>query len=265
MAIKIISDIHGEYEALAGQLAPDDVAVLLGDYVNLIDFRSLDGILSEVYSREEVARALALFAQGSPQEARRKIGEVVGSSPEKAMMIRERVKASYEDFFASIPCRCYMLYGNTDNPYLMAELKPGNVEIVECGVVEIEGQSFGFVSGAPHGPWTVGLPGEIEPEEYARRVLSLEPVDVLCTHFPPAVPELTWDELAERDEVGSEALLGYDEVNSPAFHYFGHVHHPRASACSCSGTALINAGFFRQHRTVILHDGRTPSLPACGL
>lgn len=256
MAIKVIADIHGEYEALVEQLAADDIAILLGDYVNLIDFRSLDGILSEVYSRQEVARALDLFARGNPHEARRKIGEVVGSSPEKAMMIRDLVKRSYVRLFESIPCRCYMLYGNTDNPYLMDELKTENVEILECGVVEIQGQRFGFVSGAPHGPWTVGLPGEVEPEEYVRRVLSLEPVDVLCTHYPPAVPDLTWDLLAGRDEVGSEALLGYIESHAPAYHYFGHVHHPRESSCSLGGTTLVNAGFFRQLRAAVIHDGK---------
>lgn len=250
----MITDIHGEYEALRGELSPDDVAVLLGDYVNLIDFRSLDGILSEVYSRQEVARALALFANGDPHEARRKISEVVGSTPEKAMMIRGLVRESYERLFESIPCRCYMLYGNTDNPHLMRELKTENVEMIECGVVEIEGQRFGLVSGAPHGPWAVGLPGEVEPREYSRRILSLGPVDVLCTHYPPAVPDLTWDVLAGRDEMGSEALLGYIESNSPSFHYFGHVHHPRARSCSRGGTALMNAGFFRQHRTAIVHE-----------
>ena len=93
MTIKIISDIHGEYRALADQLEPEDVAVLLGDYVNLIDFSTLDGILSDVYSREQVALALELFAKGDPQEARRRISEVIGSSPYKAMIIRERVHA----------------------------------------------------------------------------------------------------------------------------------------------------------------------------
>lgn len=253
MAIKIISDVHGEYEALAGQLEPDDTAVLLGDYVNLIDFRTLDGILADVFSREEVARALELFARGDPQEARRRISEVVGGSPEKAMMIRDMVIDSYRRFFESIPCRCYMLYGNTDNPYLMRDMCPDGMEMVEIGVVEIGGQRFGMVSGSPHGPWTVGLPGEIEPGEYDRRVAGLGPVDVLCTHYPPAVAELTWDEEASRDEQGSKALLDYIDRYAPSVQYFGHVHHPRVTCVTHGRTRLLNAGFFKEHRTALVH------------
>ena len=254
MAIKIISDIHGEYDALGAQLEPGDIAVMLGDYVNLIDFRTLEGILTDVFSREEVERALALFASGDPHEARRKIREVVGSGSQKAARIGEMVADSYRRFFDSIPCRCIMIYGNTDNPWLMREIGGDRVEIVEAGVVDIEGKRFGFLSGSPHGPWTVGLPGEIEPDEYSRRIAGLGAADVLCTHYPPAVPELTWDEMAERDELGSEALLAYIDEYSPSTHYFGHVHHPRAASAMRGRTRLVNAGFFREHRTVMLHE-----------
>jgi Icc-related predicted phosphoesterase len=255
LAVKIISDIHGEYGALADQLEPGDTAVLLGDYVNLIDFQTLEGILSDVYSREQVARALELFAKGDPHEARRRVREVVGSSSEQSARIGQLVAESYRLLFDSIPCRCIMIYGNTDNPWLIKEIGGGKVEMVEAGVVAVEGQRFAMLSGSPHGPWTVGLPGEIEPAEYERRVAELEPADVLCTHYPPAVPELTWDELAGRDEAGSDALLDYIDRYEPSVHYFGHVHHPRVATAVRGRTRLINAGFFREHGTALLHDG----------
>ncbi len=256
MTIKIISDIHGAYTALGEQLEPDDTAILLGDYVNLIDFQTLEGIMADVYSREEVVRALSVFGKGNGvnrDEAKKLIRDVVTSDPAKAARVGELVLASYTELFASIPCRAYMIYGNTDNPQMVRNLADGNVEIIETGVVEIDGERFGFISGSPRGPWTVGLPGEMDIEEYDRRVRLLGPVDVLCTHYPPAVPDLTFDTYADRDEAGSVALLEYIEEHEPTYHYFGHVHHPRETSERLGSTCLVNAGFFREHRTALIH------------
>jgi Icc-related predicted phosphoesterase len=253
LAVKIISDVHGEYAALRDQLAPDDIAVLLGDYLNLIDFRTLDGILAEVYSKEEVVRALALIASGDKEQVRQQIRATIGGAAEKNEMVRERIAQSYEEFFASIPCKCFMLYGNTDGPEVMRAFVRGNTELIESGVVEIDGEKFGMVSGAPLGPWNIGLPGEMETDRYNALIASLGPVDVLCTHYPPAVPELTWDTLANRDEAGSDAILSFIEEYSPAYHYFGHVHSPRVSCMVHGRTRTVNAGFFKQHKTALIH------------
>jgi Icc-related predicted phosphoesterase len=254
LAVKIISDIHGAYEALTRQLNKDDTAVLLGDYVNLIDFRTMKGILSQVYSLEEIVKVLTALAEGKGGEVRIRIRDVAGADPERYARLAELVRESYHVFFSSIPCRCYILYGNTDDPELMREIAGERVEIVESGIVEIEGTRFGFVSGSPEGPWTVGLPGEMEPEEYARLVESVGPADVLCTHYPPAVPELTWDRLANRDEAGSEALLDYIDRYAPRMHYFGHVHNPRTWEVRRGFTRMVNAGFFKEHQRAILHS-----------
>lgn len=253
MAVKILSDIHGEYGAIKEQLERDDVAVMLGDYLNLIDFRTMDGILAQVYSRDEVVRALALIAKGNKKEARQQIRATIGGTAEKNEKVRELIVQSYEEFFASIPCKCFMLYGNTDGPEVMRGFAGGKNELVESGVVTVGGERFGMVSGAPYGPWNVGLPGEMETERYNGLVASLGPVDVLCTHYPPAVPDLTWDMLGNRDEEGSAALLDFIDAHTPAYHYFGHVHHPRSSRAARGNTRLVNAGFFREQKTALIH------------
>lgn len=258
MAIKVISDIHGEYEALREQLEPDDTALLLGDYLNLIDFRTLDGILARVYSTEEVKRVLEMIAQGNKQLALARIRDAVGGSPEKSELVRQMIAESYEEFFESIPCRCYMLYGNTDGPHVMERYVSGRVEMIECGVQRIDGIRVGFVSGAPRGPWTAGLPGEMEQARYDDMVRSLGPVDVLCTHFPPSIPELTFDKMANRDEIGSPALLSYIDRYAPAYHYFGHVHSPRESCCVRGETKVVNAGYFRAHKEALIHPAECP-------
>lgn len=254
MALKIISDVHGEYGALSGQLSPSDTAILLGDYLNLIDFHTLEGILAEVYTREEIIQALAALAGGRRELSRRSIREISGADKEKYRRVRELMIEGYEELFAALPCRSIMIYGNTDDPRLMRELAGESVELIEAGVLEIAGRRFGFVSGCPRGPWAVGLPGEKDPEEYGRMVDSLGPVEVLCTHCPPSIPELTWDELADRDEVGSRALLSYLERFGPTHHYFGHVHNPRVDSVSLGPTKVINAGFFKRHRTALAHE-----------
>ncbi len=253
MAVKIISDIHGEYDALEQQLDAGDTAVLLGDYINLIDFRTLEGILSEVYSREEIIQVLTILAWGKGDSARGQIREAALGSPEKYEKLSELVADSYKRFFQSIPCKCYMIYGNTDDPQIMRELAGDGIQVIEAGVVELQGQRFGLVSGSPRGPWTIGLPGEMATEEYERLISTLGPVDVLCTHYPPAVEGMTWDTLANRDEAGSGALVAYIEEHSPAHHYFGHVHHPRVGEAVYGSTRLANAGFFREHRTALVH------------
>jgi Icc-related predicted phosphoesterase len=253
MAVKIVSDVHGAYDALRSQLEPEDTAVLLGDYLNLIDFRTLDGILAQVYSREEVVRALGMMAHKDKELARSRIREVIGGTPEKSEQVRQLVIEGYQEFFASIPCKCFMLYGNTDSPQAMAATLSGNVEVVEAGVVTVEGQKFGMVSGSPHSRWNVGLPGEMPTERYDTLVASLGPADVLCTHFPPAIPDLTWDTMADRDEAGSQATLRYIEEFSPSYHYFGHVHQPKVQRLTHGSTRVVNAGFFRQTHEALVH------------
>jgi len=253
LVVKIISDIHGEYDALSSCLRQSDVAVLLGDYLNLIDFRSLNGILAEVYSREQIAQALGEIARGRKEYARSSIRDITGADPSKQSRVRELILESYERFFACLKCKCLLIYGNTDNPDLMREVSCGKAEVIECGVETLDGQKFGFISGAPCGPWSVGLPGEMASVEYAKLVSSLGPVDVLCTHYPPAISELTWDTEARRDEEGSLELLRYIEEYSPERHYFGHVHNPASSSAVHGKTTCINAGFFKERRTVLIH------------
>ena len=72
----------------------------------------------------------------------------------------------------------------------------------------MDGLRVGFVGG--------GLPRGSRPhlsecthEEFAAKVAAVGPVDVLCSHMPPAVDDLRFDVVAGRPEPGSQALLDY--------------------------------------------------------
>ena len=64
-----------------------------------------------------------------------------------------------------------------------------------------------------------------------RRRAGCDPVDVLCSHVPPAVPELAYDVVTRRAEASSAALLRRgSRRDRPRAALFGHVHQPLARA-----------------------------------
>ena len=70
-------------------------------------------------------------------------------------------------------------------------------------------------------------------------------MDVLCAHIPPDLPELLFDTVAERMEVGSTALLDAIRVTQPRYALFGHVHQPLVSRVRIGRTECVNVGHFR--------------------
>jgi Icc-related predicted phosphoesterase len=68
---------------------------------------------------------------------------------------------------------------------------------------------------------------------------------VLCAHIPPDIPELLFDTVAERMEVGSVALLDAIRATQPRYVLFGHVHQPLVSQITIGRTECINVGHFR--------------------
>jgi len=52
MRIKLVSDIHGAADALAREAAGADALLVCGDLVNLIDYRTMEGIAAEVFGPE---------------------------------------------------------------------------------------------------------------------------------------------------------------------------------------------------------------------
>jgi Icc-related predicted phosphoesterase len=118
--------------------------------------------------------------------------------------------------------------------------------------VELDGLRVGFVGG--------GLPrgrrphlSECTHEEFAAKVAAVGPVDVLCSHMPPAVEDLRFDVVAGRPEPGSQALLDYVEEHQPDYLYFGHVHQPRRDRLKVGRTWLVNVGYFRATGQLLEH------------
>lgn len=252
--IYVVSDLHGAHDDLRKAVVEGSTLLLLGDLINFLDYISMTGILTEVFSTEAVEDVVRLRTAGQIEEARRVMHErSVGREDEIRAEIGTRVVQQYEEIFAALPDPTYLILGNVDNPELahrFAAERPG-VHEPDGQVVVLDGERFGFVGGAL--PTPLHVAGEITEEEMRAKVAALGEVDVLCSHIPPAIPELCYDTLAGKSERGSEDLLRYIEDNQPRRAYFGHIHQPLTSVLRVGRTLCINVGYFRSTKRAFPH------------
>ena len=246
MSVYVVSDLHGASDALKKAVPEGASLVLLGDLINFIDYTSMTGILTEVFSVDAVDQVVQLRTAGRVQEARRVMQERSrGREDEIKNEIGRRVLEQYELGFTALPDPTYLILGNVDNPHVVGGFldRFPAVSSVDGRVVILEGERFGFVGGAL--PTPLHVAGEISETEMRAKVDALGEVDVLCSHIPPAVPELCFDTLANKSEKGSTDLLEYIRDVQPRRAYFGHVHQPLLSSMHIGRTQCINVGYFR--------------------
>jgi Icc-related predicted phosphoesterase len=241
--IHVISDLHGAVDHLRDAARGCDALVVLGDLINVLDYLTMDGILVEIFGRESVVEAAGLRARGRYEEARA-VMRRHGADPEDA---RTRflglAREQYERVFDALPDGSFVTYGNVDLPdMLQSFIRPG-VRFVDGEVVELDGERWGIVGGGLRTP--LGIPGEVDEDNYDRKLQALGPADVVCTHQPPRIPWLVYDVLGRRFEPGSTGLIGYIRHHQPRRSYFGHVHQPLAARGIIGRTELINVGHFR--------------------
>ena len=73
---------------------------------------------------------------------------------------------------------------------------------------------------------------------------------MLCTHIPPAIPQLLYDTVARRLERGSTAILEHIRRTQPRYALFGHVHQPLARRARMSDRSFA--------RRFVAETGTTP-------
>lgn len=253
MLIKIAGDIHGAYDELTDLLHPDDTAILLGDYINIIDYEDLSGILSEFIDRETIKRTVDLIQSGDIPAARKLMSETTSSIDNLFAKVSARVDECYGDLFQGLKCRAFLIHGNVDYPAFIPKHTGDNVTYIsEQKSILLDGRKLGFVSGHPKMTYSFGMPGEVKPEEFERRLQALGPVDHLFVHPPPAIDDLAYDTAAFRNEGGSQALIDYVQKHQPLTVHFGHVHMPRVSETYIGRTHMINVGCFRDEKKLTI-------------
>lgn len=251
----VVSDVHGNAEALARAGDGADALIVLGDLVDFVDYGDpAGGILGRVLGPEASAEFGRLRSNGAPGELMAFARQAWSRFPDPGAVIAEAIREQYDVLFAAMPAPTYAIAGNVDMPELWdAYARPG-LHLVDGRVVTIGGLRFGFVGGAPlrsgfvrrRGPWQPYLR---PAEEFAEAALALEQVEVLCSHVPPAVPDLAYDVRSRSPESAAPALLEVIHRDRPRAALFGHVHQPLAARARVGHTECVNVGYFRRTGT----------------
>lgn len=245
MRVTAISDLHGAVEHLDAVARDSDALLILGDLINILDYRTWGGILVEVFGREAVMQAAGLRSAGRFEDARRVIREGVEDPDEARARILELARQDYVRVFAAMPPNSFVTFGNVDIPDLLRSLVPEGVRFVDAETVRLGSMTFGFVGGGVRTP--LGIPGEVPDEEYDAKFERIGRVDVICTHMPPRIPWYVYDVVARKFEPGSTALIAYIQEHQPTYALFGHVHQPLVGSGNIGDTVLVNVGHFQAH------------------
>jgi len=243
MRVTVISDLHGAADRLRAVAAECDALVVLGDLINVIDYRDMDGILVQIFGREPVAAAARLRTEGRFEEARATIRAHTDPELDVRARFAELARAQYEEVLDAMPAGSVITYGNVDVPELLMSMVPSDVSLVDGGAFELAGLRWGLVGGGVATP--LGVPGEVRDADWQGKLDSLGDVDVIGTHMPPRIPWYCYDVVGAKFEPGSTPLLAFIQERQPRYALFGHVHQPLVDRGGIGRTELVNVGHFR--------------------
>jgi Icc-related predicted phosphoesterase len=250
-----VSDVHDSPGALRRLVDLGEEVVILGDLVNLTDYRTGLGAVGSVLGTDFAARTSAARARGDYEEMRSLWSEQTGSSREE---VRRRIGGEIEEQYRRVAAALdgghgLVIHGNVDRPEILRDSLPEGFRFVHGEVHERNGLRFGFVGGGVRTP--LQADGEVSDDEMEAILDSIGPVDVLCTHVAPAIGPLRRDVITGREERGSDPVRDYLHQQQPRFHLFGDVHQPQASTWRVGTTRCVNTGYFRATGRFVRLDG----------
>ena len=264
--IVIVSDVHGEYDALTNLVGPDDTLFIAGDLLVFMDFTDFSrGILAKAFTIDELIEGLKEMSQGNLDRVNEAFMQITTPGEERYEKILPLIESEYEKLFSMLPCETYILYGNDDYPDILKEKLSKNAKLIEAGVVKTHGIEIAMVSGMPGAKHTPQFPGIVPMETYDEMFTGLDPADVIITHVPPKEDDdgenstdggpdqvkLTYDTIAKRNEPSSVAITQYIKKHNPVYSFFGHVHNPNVTNAKIAGTQAVNIGFFKERKAAL--------------
>jgi len=260
--VLIVSDVHGAFEPLAAIARGPETLLILGDLLNLMDYRTGDGITADILGRDAAKRIARARANGDFGGMRTIWADEIGSDYET---FRHRFEAHALDQYAAMRDALegtsgYCTFGNVDRPGQLRDHLPDGWRFVDGEVVELDGWTVGIVGGGISTP--LHASGEVTDEDMARKLEAIGPVDILCSHLPPAVRSMHLDVVTGRPERASQPILDYIVEHQPFFHYYGDVHQPQASTWRIGRTRCRNVGYFRATARAVRHEPRSGSASA---
>lgn len=241
----VVSDVHGATAALRRLVELGEPIAVLGDLVNLTDYRSGEGAVADVLGITFARAASSARGEGDFETMRSLWRQEVGDRGDE---VRVAIGGALEKQYAEVAEALaggtgLVIHGNVDRPSLLRESLPDGYRYLQGETVDIDGLRFGFVGGGVSTP--LQAEGEVSDEEMTRMLEEMGPVDVLCTHVAPALRPLRLDVVTGREERGSQPVLDYLRAHQPRLHLFGDIHQGQATAWRIGPTRSINAGYFR--------------------
>jgi Icc-related predicted phosphoesterase len=241
----VISDVHLALEALRRVVAKREPMLILGDLVNLSDYRTGEGAVAEVLGIEFAKVSGRSRGQGDYQAMRSFWREVAGDrGDELRSAIAESIDRQYEAVAEALRGgHGLVIHGNVDRPDVLKKTLPEGFEYVHAQKRMIDGVTLGFLGGGMETP--LRAEGEVPDDEMREILAEMGPVDILCSHVPPAIGPLRTDVITGRAERGSAPILEFLRQTGTKLHLFGDVHQPQAQRWRVGETQCQNVGYFR--------------------
>lgn len=263
MRVSFVSDVHGNSAALADVAARAEQLVVLGDLLGYIDYRDPGaGIVGAAFGREAVQQLIDLRTAGdfarmhavsvalweTLADPRGTLDAIVDA--EYRLMVEALSRASRPPL---------LILGNVDELDRWSAVADGTIDMVDGRVIELGGVRLGFAAGgASRRAFTLPDPATddrpwrpfIKPAaDFADTVASLGAVDVLCSHVPPDLTLLRYDQVPARAEMFGPGLLESIDEHHPRLALSGHVHQPLAQRMRRGRTECVNVGHFARWAT----------------
>ena len=177
--------------------------ICLGDLLLFVDYADYSqGIFPGLFGAEKARELVELRTALRFDEARAMSAALwaqLGGDPRQH--IEQAVARQYAELFAAMPMPAYLTYGNVDLPRHWGDHVQAGQRVLDGERLDLDGRTFGFVGGGLR--TTYRTPNELDDDVFDAKVAAIGPVDVLCSHIPPAVPDLLYDTVARRSNAAA--------------------------------------------------------------
>lgn len=256
--LKFVSDVHGNIKGLRDVARSGGQLVVLGDLIDYVDYHEPGGgILGRIFGATRVQPFIDLRLAGDFEQLRRVNRDLWASIPDPVGTLADVVGALYRDVLAAVGPDALLTLGNVDVADAWNEVAGDQLPYLDGQVVQVAGRRIGFVAGGAarragpvlHGPTQVWRPFVRSRADYRAAVAALGPVDILCSHVPPAIPLLRYDVVPGRLEMSGPGLVEAIDERRPDLAVYGHVHQPIARRMRRGRTECVNVGHFQRFPT----------------
>ena len=138
----IVSDVHGAFDALGRLATRGETVLVLGDLINLVDYRTNEGILADVVGRDVVESVVGLRSVDDSAANRMWAMRTAALGFDVRLAVGDAMRCEYERMRDAIDgLDAYVIPGNVDDPDLLRTHLPSSATWVDGDVIDFEGEA----------------------------------------------------------------------------------------------------------------------------